>query len=166
MIRSDVTRWILVMLATFALSLCLSYLLSGCTPSPVQEGAKSAISLFHAPKAGVGVSDLYAPLGWLAIIGVIGVAVGIGLYAFVSKSLGLAVGGSAAALEASSLVLRVALPFIPWVVGGLGIVAVVFGIIELTGNGAALQSFFGLGSSTAKAATPTPVTLTPTPPVK
>lgn len=71
-------------------------------------------------------------LDWIIAISVILLGVGIGLYAWLpSHNISLPIMAIAGGVEASALVARVSLWFVPWLAGGLAVTAILVFVYEV-----------------------------------
>lgn len=104
-----------IMLATIFMTYCM-----GCGGRGLSDWFESAPKNHTAP-----LSTVSAGLVPLIILSVIGFGVGVGLFLVspAAHQLSLTIAGVAAGVGTTSLFLTVAIPFLPWLVGGLGVIS-------------------------------------------
>lgn len=112
---------------------------AGCAAA-THPATNNAVIKPHAPS---DFTPIEASLDWLIVLGVIGVGVGAAIYFFLptpEHGLGVAIGGAAASVEASALLLKLVIPYLLYIVGGLGILALLVGLYELYAYRATIEA--------------------------
>lgn len=127
-------RYVLYVVILLAIGFCL---ISGCAVNPTSTGHPSTTGLSHVPASLTHVST---SLGILAVVGVIALAVGVGLYFTVPEThkLSIILAGIGGSLVGISLLLKVSLWLIPWIAYSfLGLAVIALGYefyIKISGN--------------------------------
>lgn len=113
----------------------LFYCAMGCTgvAHPTNPAAPSMVS--SVTTTPVALKNVATGLDWLILLSIVGVGVGVGLYFLLpAHNLSFAIAAIAGGIEGSALIARVSLWFIPWLAGGLLLVAVSFFAYEVYAN--------------------------------
>lgn len=115
-----------ICLVVSALAFLILTWLVGCQsathPTGPAAGQPSAVTATP-----VALEKVATGLNWLILLAVVALGVGIGLYFILPvHNLSFAIAAVAGGIEVSALVARVSLWFVPWLAGGLALVA--FGI--------------------------------------
>lgn len=97
-------------------------LMNYCTGCGIFPKTPAATLSKNGPAPLSTVSAGLAPLILLSVIG-FGVGVGLFLVSPAAHQLSLTIAGVAAGIGTTSLFLAVTIPFLPWLVGGLGMIA-------------------------------------------
>lgn len=135
----------------------VGFLCAGCAPtSPPPKPLPTPVPvLTHPGQTPAPLAHVATGLDWIILIAVIGVGLGVALFFVVpaAHNLSIPIAGVAAGIEGSALLTRVSLWLIPWVAGGLVVLAAGVSIYEVYRNRVKLGLADAPKSSTAPTGT-------------
>lgn len=109
----------------------------GCAPShPTSAGPLTTPAAHVSTSTPASLTNVAVSLDWIIVLAIVVVGVGVGLFFFLpaAHNLSLAIAGVAGGVEASALIARVSLWFVPWVAAVLAAGSLAFFIYEVVRN--------------------------------